>query len=92
MATRAMPLRRRSTTTSRRTDDFDLNPAISGGPNLLNKAQVAVHLGRCPRAIRNWVRAGDLRPVRIGGAVFFREEDVEHLAKFRSIGGSATEL
>ena len=72
-------------------DGIDLNPATPGGSTLLTTAQVAARFGRCPRTIRNWVRAGHLHPVRIGGAVFFHDEDVERLANFGSIGGSETE-
>jgi excisionase family DNA binding protein len=46
--------------------------------------EVAALFARSPRTIRNWVRAGHLHPVRIGGAVFFRPEEVEALAGRRS--------
>lgn len=73
-------------------DGIDLNPATPGSPTLLTTAQVAARFGRCPRTIRNWVRAGHLRPVRIGGAVFFREDDIDCLANFGSLGASESEF
>ena len=45
-------------------------------PALLSARQVAEIFGRKERTLRNWVRAGHLRPVRVGRAVFFREADI----------------
>jgi excisionase family DNA binding protein len=73
-------------------DGIDLNPGTYGGSPLMTTAQVAARFVRCPRTVRNWVRAGHLRLVRVGGAVFFREDDVERLANFGSIGGSEPDL
>jgi excisionase family DNA binding protein len=51
---------------------------------LMTTREVCELFGRTPRTIRNWCRAGHLRPVRVGGAVFFRRDDVEALAGMRS--------
>jgi excisionase family DNA binding protein len=48
-------------------------------PVLLSAAQVARIFGRSERTIRNWVRAGHLRPVRVGRSVFFRADDIHAL-------------
>ena len=45
-------------------------------PTLLTPKQVAEIFGRSERTLRNWVRAGHLRPARVGRAVFFREADI----------------
>ena len=50
-------------------------------PALLSAARVAEVFGRSERTIRDWVRAGHLRPVRIGRAVFFRADDIHALLK-----------
>ena len=48
-------------------------------PILLSTAEIAERFGRSARTIRRWVRRGYLVPVRVGGAVFFRAEDVRQL-------------
>lgn len=48
-------------------------------PRLLTAAEVAAVFRRSERALRDWVRRGHLVPVRIGRAVFFREEEVRAL-------------
>ena len=48
-------------------------------PELLSAAQVARIFGRSERTIRNWVRAGHLRPVRVGRSAFFRADDIHAL-------------
>ncbi|WP_338929180.1 helix-turn-helix domain-containing protein (plasmid) [Roseomonas mucosa] len=48
-------------------------------PKLLTAAEVAAVFRRSERALRDWVRRGHLVPVRIGRAVFFREEEVRAL-------------
>jgi len=59
------------------------DPSRSPAPiDLLSSAAVAALFGRTPRTIRNWVRAGHLHPIKVGGAVFFRRADVERLANF----------
>ena len=45
-------------------------------PALMSARQVAQIFGRSERTLRNWVRAGHRRPVRVGRAVFFREADI----------------
>lgn len=47
---------------------------------LMTTHDVCAVFGRTSRTIRNWVRAGHLRPVRVGRAVFLRREEVEQLA------------
>jgi hypothetical protein len=46
---------------------------------LLSPKQVAEIFNRKERMIRNWVRAGYLQPVHIGGAVFVRADVVAAL-------------
>jgi excisionase family DNA binding protein len=65
------------------TADTNTAPATAGS-DLMSTAQVAARFNRSTRTVRNWVRAGLLRQLRIGGAVFFRADDVEHLAMFGS--------
>lgn len=48
-------------------------------PALLSTAEIGERFGRSARTIRRWVRRGYLVPVRVGGAVFFRAEDVRQL-------------
>lgn len=48
-------------------------------PKLLTAAEVAAVFRRSERALRDWVRRGYLVPVRVGRAVFFREEEVRDL-------------
>ena len=48
-------------------------------PTLLSSKQVGAVFGRSDRTVRNWVRTGHLRPVRVGRAVFFRAEDIAAL-------------
>ena len=48
-------------------------------PGLLAMPDVQAVFGRSPRTIRRWIRRGHLVPVRIGGAVFFRESDIRKL-------------
>ncbi len=48
-------------------------------PKLLTAAEVAAVFRRSERALRDWVRRGYLVPVRVGRAVFFREEEVRTL-------------
>lgn len=52
-------------------------------PALLSAAQVARIFGRSQRTLRNWVRAGHLRPVRVGRSVFFRADDIHALLDAR---------
>ena len=62
------------------------SPAVSERrplPELLSTAQVARIFGRSERTIRNWIRAGHLRPVRVGRAVFFRADDIHALLDAR---------
>jgi excisionase family DNA binding protein len=48
-------------------------------PALLSARQVAAIFDRSERTVRNWIRAGHLRPVRVGRSVFFRADDVAAL-------------
>jgi predicted site-specific integrase-resolvase len=48
-------------------------------PRLLSARQVATIFDRSERTIRSWVRAGHLKPLRVGRAVFFRAEDIAAL-------------
>jgi excisionase family DNA binding protein len=46
---------------------------------LLSTADVAELFGRTNRTIQRWISRRHLVPVRVGGAVFFRAEDVRRL-------------
>lgn len=46
---------------------------------LMTTREVAQLLRRTERTIRNWVRKGRLKPVRLGRAVYFRRVDIERL-------------
>lgn len=48
-------------------------------PRLLSTSDIEAIFGRSARTIRRWVRAGHLAVVRVGGARFFREDDVNQL-------------
>jgi predicted site-specific integrase-resolvase len=50
-----------------------------GLPSLLSSAEVQALFGRSARTVRRWVRHGRLTPLRLGGAVFFRESDLRRL-------------
>lgn len=54
-------------------------------PALLSTAEIAEQFGRSPRTMRRWIRCGYLVPVRVGGAVFFRVEDLRQLIVERLI-------
>lgn len=65
-------------------------PSIPDGaavriPTMLSTAEIAAAFGRSPRSMRRWVERGHLVPVRIGGAVFFRVEDVRRLISDRMV-------
>ncbi len=64
---------------SNRPSPADETGDAASMPALLSAAQVARIFGRSERTIRNWVRAGHLRPVRVGRAVFFRADDIHAL-------------
>jgi len=49
-------------------------------PILLSTAEVAVRFNRSDRTIRRWVRQGHLTPVRVGGSLYFRADEVRRLA------------
>ncbi|GAA0575797.1 hypothetical protein GCM10009416_13120 [Craurococcus roseus] len=48
-------------------------------PALLSAAEVARIFGRSRRTLRDWARAGHLRPVRVGRSVFFRADNIDAL-------------
>ena len=48
-------------------------------PKLLTAAEVAAVFRRSERALRDWVRRGYLAPLRVGRALYFREEEVRAL-------------
>ena len=66
-------------------DTADAFPAAPGRsptaslPKLLTAAEVAAVFRRSERALRDWVRRGYLVPVRVGRALYFREEEVRAL-------------
>ena len=53
-------------------------PGLAISP-LLSAAEVGAIFNRGARTIRRWIRAGHLRPVRIGSALFFRADEVRRL-------------
>ena len=58
-------------------------PAPAALPQLLTIRDVCAQFGRSDRCIRRWVKAGELTPVRIGGAVYFLAEDIRGLIQSR---------
>ena len=48
-------------------------------PDMLSTQELAAKFGRSPRTIRRWAQRGDLVPIRVGGGVFYRAEDVRRL-------------
>ena len=60
-------------------------------PTMLSTAEIAAAFGRSPRTIRRWVERRYLVPVRIGGAVFFRVEDVRRLISDRMVAAILTQ-
>jgi excisionase family DNA binding protein len=61
-------------------------------PRLLSVREVAEIFRRSTRTIRIWVRAGHLKPVRMGRSVFFREADVFALLGLNGPDGSAADV
>lgn len=59
-------------------------------PTLLSTAEIAAAFGRSPRTIRRWVERRHLVPVRIGGAVFFRVEELRRLISDRMVAAILT--
>lgn len=51
-------------------------PDTPDAPALLTTDEVAAHFRVTPRTVRNWVRRGDLVPVKRGRVVRFRRADV----------------
>ncbi len=61
-------------------------PGVSARlPTLVSTVEIAAAFGRSPRTIRRWVERRYLVPVRIGGAVFFREEELRQLILDRMV-------
>ena len=54
-------------------------PSTSSIPDLLSGAEVEQIFGRSARTLRRWEQQGYLRPVRIGGAKFYRANDIRRL-------------
>lgn len=50
-----------------------------GGPVLYTVQEVAGMFRRTDRTIRNWMRAGLIRPTRLGRSVFFAGSEIERL-------------
>ena len=59
---------------------------------LLSGAEVEAIFRRDARTIRRWVRAGHLRPVTVGRAVFFRRDDVQRLIAQRMTDAALDQL
>jgi excisionase family DNA binding protein len=57
----------------------NLPPAREELPDLLTAAEVAEIFRRSDRTIREWIRKGWLRQVKIGRSVFYLAEDVRRL-------------
>ena len=50
---------------------------------LLGIDDLCATFGRGDRTLRRWIAAGHLKPVRIGGAVFFHPADIRALIALR---------
>ena len=52
-------------------------------PVLMTVKDVCALAKKTDRTIRNWMKAGHLRPIRIGRTIFFRRDEVEALFQKR---------
>ncbi len=61
--------------------DSSVSALPSSAPHspLLTTEDVCVLFRRTPRSIRRWVQAGHLRPIRVGGAIFFDPDQIQAL-------------
>jgi excisionase family DNA binding protein len=50
-----------------------------GAPHLYSTRDLAQLFNRSDRTIRNWVRSGLLKPIRVGRSVFFNVAEVARL-------------
>jgi hypothetical protein len=48
-------------------------------PDLLSSAEVEQIFDRSARTLRRWEQQGHLTPVRVGGAKFYRPDDIRRL-------------
>ena len=55
-------------------------------PHLLSISEVCAIFRRSERTLRAWVARGLLKRVEIGGAVFFRQDDIRALTESRVRG------
>ena len=55
-------------------------------PHLLSVAEVCAIFRRSERTLRDWADRGLLKRVEIGGAVFFRQDDIRALLESRVRG------
>ena len=60
-------------------------------PTMLSTTEIAAAFGRSARSMRRWAQRGDLVPIRIGGGVFFRAEDVRRLISDRMVAAILTQ-
>jgi DNA-binding transcriptional MerR regulator len=65
---------------------------MTGPARFLPAAEVARLFGVTVRTVRNWRRAGLLRPVRIRGRVYFSVEEIELLTGGRQRGQARTAI
>ena len=66
------------------TDGAD--PTVEPLPHLLSVAEVCAIFRRSERTLRDWADRGLLKRVEIGGAVFFRQDDIRALLESRVRG------
>ena len=70
---------RRGHAAARPTTDANPSDLPSKSVDLLTTSEVGELLRRTPRTIRNWVKAGRLRPLDVPGPLLFRRQDLELL-------------
>ena len=67
------------------------SPPSAEIPDMLSPGEIAAKFGRSTRTMRRWAQRGDLVPIRIGGGVFFRAEDVRRLISDRMVAAILTQ-
>jgi excisionase family DNA binding protein len=61
------------------THDAECGPTPIEDTRLFSTKEVARTFSRSERTIRNWVRQGLIRPLRVGRAVFFSRDELERI-------------
>lgn len=65
------------------TDGCSGETAAAPIPALLSVSDACRIFGRNERSIRRWVKAGHLKPIRVGRSLFFKAGDIQALIASR---------